>query len=457
MILIVDDDPSITASLALLLKQHGHRSVSSHSVDEALGRIRAERPSLVIQDMNFSRRTTGEEGLGLLSAIRAEHPELPVILMTAWGSIGLAVEGMKRGAADFITKPWSNALVVQSVETALKLAESPDAATEAPSRADLDARFDFSNIIGSDPKMLRVLELIARVAPTEASVLIMGESGTGKELVAEAIHGNSRRRGRPFVKVNLGGISSTLFESEMFGHVRGAFTDARQDRKGRFEVADGGTIFLDEIGEIDPASQVKLLRVLQDRTYEVLGSSRTRSVDLRIVSATNRPLHELVASGEFREDLLYRLNLITISLPPLRDRRADVPRLASHFLRLASEIYERHVDSIVPRAMEWLKTQNWPGNIRQLRQTIERAVVMSNGGELTLDDFVAVRDLESRQRRDASLPDAGTMTLDEIERGMIIKCLKHYEGNLSRVADALGLSRAALYRRLEKYGIEAER
>ena len=455
MILIVDDDPAITASLALLLKQNGHRSSSAHSVDEALGALRSERPSLVIQDMNFSRRTTGEEGLALLSAIRAEQPELPVILMTAWGSIGLAVEGMKRGAADFITKPWSNAQVVQSVETALKLAETCDTASEEPSRGDLDAKFDFARIIGSDPKMLRVLELIGRVAPTEASVLILGESGTGKELVAEAIHNNSRRRARPFVKVNLGGISSTLFESEMFGHVRGAFTDARQDRKGRFEVADGGTIFLDEIGEVDQASQVKLLRVLQDRTYEVLGSSRARTVDVRVVSATNRPLHELVGRGEFREDLLYRLNLITISLPPLRERRTDVARLAAHFLRMAATIYERNVETIAPRAMEWLKTQNWPGNIRQLRQTIERAVVMSDGNELTLDDFVKVRDLESRERRDASLPDAGTMTLDEIERGMIVKCLKHYEGNLSRVADALGLSRAALYRRLEKYGIEA--
>ncbi|HEV7570098.1 MAG TPA: sigma-54 dependent transcriptional regulator [Thermoanaerobaculia bacterium] len=453
MILIVDDDPSITASLALLLKQHGHRSSSAHSVDEALGVIRSERPSLVIQDMNFSRRTTGEEGLALLTAIRAEQPDVPVILMTAWGSIGLAVEGMKRGAADFITKPWSNTLLIQSVETALKLAETRDVSAEAPSRAELDAKFDFGKIIGSDPKMLRVLELIGRVAPTEASVLIMGESGTGKELVAEAIHANSRRRGRAFVKVNLGGISSTLFESEMFGHVRGAFTDARQDRKGRFEVADGGTIFLDEIGEVDPSSQVKLLRVLQDRTYEVLGSSRSRTVYVRVVSATNRALHELVGRGEFREDLLYRLNLITIQLPPLRERRADVPKLAAQFLNMAAEIYARDVEVIAPRAMEWLKTQNWPGNIRQLRQTIERAVVMSDTNELTLDDFIAVRDLESRERRDASLPDAGTMTLDEIERGMIVKCLQHYDGNLSRVAEALGLSRAALYRRLEKYGI----
>ena len=451
-ILIVDDDQSITASLALLLKQHGYRSSAAHSPEEALALLRSERPSLVIQDMNFSRRTTGEEGLALLDAIRAEQPRVPVILMTAWGSIGLAVEGMKRGAADFITKPWSNTHVVQSVETALGLAEARASDAPAPTRAELDERFDFSNIIGSDPKIARVLDLIGRVAPTEASVLITGESGTGKELVAEAIHANSRRQGKPFVKVNLGGISSTLFESEMFGHVRGAFTDARQDRKGRFEVADGGTIFLDEIGEIDPASQVKLLRVLQDRTYEVLGSSRARTVDVRVISATNRPLHDLVSRGEFREDLLYRLNLITIALPPLRERRGDIPRLAEHFLRICSRQYGREVD-VAPRAMEWLKTQNWPGNIRQLKQLIERGVLIREGPELGLDDFLAVRDLESRDPRDVSLPDAGAMTLDEMEKGMIAKCMKHYEGNVSRVAEALGLSRAALYRRLEKYGL----
>src|ERR1041385_8670916 len=267
MILIVDDDRSVTASLALLLKQHGYAAVAAHSPDEALARLREERPRLVIQDMNFSRRTTGEEGLQLLSAIRAHDASIPVILITAWASVPLAVEGMKRGA--------------------------------------LDERYDFANIIGSDPKIVRMLDLVGRVAPTEASVLIAGESGTGKELVAEALHANSRRRNAPFVKVNLGGISTTLFESEMFGHVRGAFTDARQDRKGRFEIADGGTIFLDEIGELEPPSQVKLLRVLQERRYEVLGSSRTRSVDVRVLSATNRPLHELVQRGEFREDLLY--------------------------------------------------------------------------------------------------------------------------------------------------------
>ena len=453
MILIVDDDPSIAASLALLLKQHGYRSVTAAAPDEALAMIRRERPSLVIQDMNFTRRTTGEEGLQLLESIRAVEPALPVILITAWGSISLAVEGMKRGASDFITKPWTNAHVVQSVETALGLAAMRTGGDGTRSRADLDEEFDFSNIIGSDPKILRVLELIGRVAPTEASVLITGESGTGKELVAEAVHRNSRRRNAPFVKVNLGGISATLFESEMFGHVRGAFTDARSDRKGRFEIADGGTIFLDEIGELDAPSQVKLLRVLQDRTYEVLGSSRTRNVDVRVIAATNRVLPDLVARGEFREDLLYRLNLITIQLPPLRDRRGDVPTLARHFLRRAGEAYHVEVESITPRAMEWLKSQNWPGNIRQLRQLIERAVLIRGKRELEVDDFAAVRDATSRDEQ--TLPEVGAMTLDEIERAMIEKSLRHYDGNLSRVAEALGLSRAALYRRLEKYGIQS--
>jgi transcriptional regulator with PAS, ATPase and Fis domain len=344
--------------------------------------------------------------------------------------------------------------VVQSVETALALQRSAGSPTRV-SRLDLDEAFDFSNILGSDPKILKILDLVGRIAPTEASVLIMGESGTGKELIAEAVHRNSRRGKRPFVKVNLGGISATLFESEMFGHVRGAFTDARQDRKGRFEVADGGSIFLDEIGELDAASQVKLLRVLQDRTYEVLGSSRTRTVDVRVIAATNRELPELVARGEFREDLLYRLNLITIQLPPLRERRGDIPALASHFLRRAAEAYSSGVEAITPRGMEWLKGQNWPGNIRQLRQLIERAVLIRGGRELDVDDFGAVRDAVSREGSKDALPEVGAMTLDDIERAMIIKSMRHYEGNVSRVAEALGLSRAALYRRLEKYGIEA--
>ncbi|HKV09036.1 MAG TPA: sigma-54 dependent transcriptional regulator [Thermoanaerobaculia bacterium] len=456
MILIVDDDPSVTASLGLLLKRHGHPTRAARSPEEALAALREQEVDLVLQDMNFSRSTTGEEGLALLSEIRRLRPRLPVVLITAWGSISLAVEGMKAGASDFVTKPWNNAQLLQSVETALSLASQAGERTAPPSREELDRRHDFRGLIGTDPKFLKLLELIARVAPTDASVLITGESGTGKELVAEALHGNSRRKGGPFVKVNLGGVSSTLFESEMFGHVKGAFTDARADRKGRFELADGGTIFLDEIGEIDPPSQVKLLRVLQDRSYEVLGSSHTRTVDVRVISATNRDLAELVEKGQFREDLLYRLNLIAVRLPPLRERRGDVPLLARHFLDLSAKTYRRSPIAIADRALSWLQDQPWPGNIRQLKQTIERAVLVLDGDRLDVTDLVALSGLEARDtaRGGTALPSPGSMTLDEMEKAMIVKCMRHYEGNITRVAEALGLSRAALYRRFEKYGLD---
>jgi two-component system, NtrC family, response regulator len=461
MILIADDDPSVVASLGLLLKRHGHATVGALSQEEALRHLETEGEGigLVLQDMNFSRGTSGEEGLELLREIRRRRPQLPVILITAWGSIALAVEGMKAGAADFVTKPWSNPQILQSVDTALSLARSETQAEgkSAPSsREELDRRFDFRGLIGRDPRFLKILEVIGRVAPTDASVLITGESGTGKELVAEALHRNSRRKGGPFVKVNLGGISSTLFESEMFGHVKGAFTDARTDRKGRFEMAHAGTIFLDEIGEIDPSAQVKLLRVLQDRSYEVLGSSITRTVDVRVIAATNRDLGEQVAKGQFREDLLYRLNLIAIRLPPLRERRGDVPLLARHFLDASAQVYRRgSVLTISERALEWLQGQSWPGNIRQLRQTLERAVLVLDGDVLEVEDLLALSDLETRAARDPNaLPSPGSMTLDEMEKAMIVKCLRHYEGNVTRVAEALGLSRAALYRRFEKYGLE---
>jgi DNA-binding NtrC family response regulator len=454
MILIIDDDPSVTASLGLLLKRHGHPTRAAKSPEEAVAVLREQEVDLVLQDMNFSRSTTGEEGLALLLEIRRLRPRLPVILITAWGSISLAVEGMKAGASDFVTKPWNNAQLLQSVETALSLASQAGERAAPPSREELDRRYDFRGLIGTDPRFLKLLELIARVAPTDASVLITGESGTGKELVAEAIHGNSRRKGGPFVKVNLGGISSTLFESEMFGHVKGAFTDARADRKGRFEMADGGTIFLDEIGEIDPPSQVKLLRVLQDRSYEVLGSSHTRTVDVRVISATNRDLAELVEKGQFREDLLYRLNLIAVRLPPLRERKGDVPLLARHFLDLSAKTYRRSPLAIADRALAWLQDQPWPGNIRQLKQTIERAVLVLDGDRLDVTDLVALSGLEARETRGGALPNPGSMTLDEMEKAMIVKCMRHYEGNVTRVAEALGLSRAALYRRFEKYGLD---
>lgn len=456
MILIVDDDPSVTASLALLLKQAGYASHGEDGPAAAIAWLEQQSCELVLQDMNFSRQTTGGEGLALLRRIKELRPALPVVLITAWGSIQLAVEGMKAGAADFVTKPWTNQQILQTVQTALGLAATTAATDErAPTREELDRRFDFGELVGDDPRLLKVLQLIGRVAATDAPVLVTGESGTGKELVADAIHRNSRRARGPFVKVNLGGISASLFESEMFGHVKGAFTDARSDRKGRFEVAHGGTIFLDEIGDLDPASQVKMLRVLQDRSFEVLGSSQRRTADVRVVAATNRNLAEMVSRGEFREDLLYRINLIAVHLPPLRARRSDITILANRFLQASAQVYRRDRLRLTAAALAWLNAQSWPGNIRQLRQWIERTVLVTEGDVLDVRDFKGMADMEPKETRRDTLPPVGSMTLDEIERAMILKSLEHHAGNVSKVADALGLSRAALYRRLEKYDIHA--
>ena len=458
-ILIVDDDPSVIASVSLLLQQHGFEPRGAAGPKEALAQIADASCRLVLQDMNFSRATSGEEGLELLAQIRRRRPRLPVILLTAWGSIDLAVRGMQQGAADFVTKPWGNAQLLQSINTVLSLERSqrqPEDGT-VPRREELDERYDFGSILGEDPGLLRVLDLVGRVSGTDASVLITGESGTGKELIAEAIHRNSPRQGQPFVKVNLGGISSTLFESEMFGHVRGAFTDAKSARLGRFELADGGTIFLDEIGEVEPSAQVKLLRVLQDRTYEVLGSSDTRRVDLRVVSATNRELGEMVAAGTFREDLLYRLNLISMELPPLRRRAGDIALLAGAFLEQCAERYGRQGLELSAAALDWLTVQRWPGNVRQLRQVIERAVLVSRAERLDVAELAQLAQLDPTELAADDLPAAGSVTLEELERKMIEKCLLRYQGNISQVARALGLSRAALYRRCEKYGLRIER
>jgi len=456
MILIVDDDTSIVASLTLMLKQAGYRSTAAFTPAEALKYLANEEIRLVLQDMNFSRQTTGEEGLQLLKHIKSSRPKIPVILITAWGTIPLAVRGIQSGAADFITKPWTKQQLLHAIETALGLAtaSSEGSHREALSRADLDAAYDFRSIIGTDPQILKTLEILGRVSATDASVLITGESGTGKELLAEAIHRNSKRRDGPYVKVNLGGISSTLFESEMFGHVKGAFTDAHQARKGRIEIADHGTIFLDEIGDLHPSSQVKILRVLQDRTYEVLGSSVTRNADLRVISATNRDLADMVSKGEFREDLLYRLNLISVHMPPLRERAGDIPLLARHFLSNLAKVYRRGDLSISASALTWLQGLEWPGNIRQLKHLIERTVLLNGRSELEAEDFLNTLEMEATGARRGTLPDPGAMKMEELERAMIMRCMTHYSGNISKVANALGMSRPALYRRLEKYGVK---
>ncbi len=456
-ILLVDDDASILASLALLLKQAGYRSRSANSPEAALGVLSSEPIDLVIQDMNFSRNTTGEEGLHLLAGIKSARPLIPVILMTGWGSISLAVQGVKAGASDFVTKPWTHEQLLQSVKTALGLARAREAGARSttPTREELDTRYDFSTIIGNDPGLLRALEIAGRVSGTDAPVLITGESGTGKELVAEAIHRNSPRRTAPFVKVNIGGISPALFDSEMFGHVKGAFTDARQDRRGKFEISAGGTIFLDEIGDLDAACQVKMLRVLQDRTFEPLGSDETRTVDVRVISATNADLGEAVASGAFREDLLYRINLIAFHLPPLRERRNDIHLLANYFLQSVGNVYRKMRLSLSSDALSWLAGLPWPGNIRQLKHVIERAVIVSEADVLDVGALSQAVSMDADPSSPQALPPVGGMTLDELERAMIMKSISFYAGNVSKVAESLGLSRAALYRRLEKFGIKA--
>ncbi|GAB2691551.1 sigma-54-dependent Fis family transcriptional regulator [Hymenobacter frigidus] len=457
MFLIVDDDLAIRTSLKLLLKQAGYPAQAVATPAEALAAVREAAPRLVLMDLNYSLATTGADGLALLAQVKALAPQVPVVLITGWGSIELAVAGMKAGAAEFITKPWHNDHLLQTIETVLALHETavPEfQETPAASRRQLDQQFQLADIIGQDAQLLHVLRQVGQVAATDAAVLIEGESGTGKELIAEAIHRNSRRARQPFVKVNLGGISSSLFESEMFGHRRGAFTDAKTDRVGRFELANGGTIFLDEIGELELASQVKLLRVLQDRTYEVLGDSKPRRLDIRVIAATNRNLAEMVTQGRFREDLFYRINLISVRLPALRERPADIPLLTQHFIAQLRATYQRPGLKVGTRALHWLREQPLPGNIRELKNLVERAVLVSGQEELGPEDFQAnASQSPNHSATQSPLPSPGTMTLEELEGQMIRQSLTHYAGNISRVAKSLGLSRGALYRRLEKHGI----
>lgn len=448
-ILIVDDDQAICASLRLLLKQAGFSSSQAFNPEEALSVIRKVSPDLVIMDMNFSRETTGSEGLSLLSDIRQMGEDIPVILITAWGSIDLAVQGMKLGAFDFINKPWDNQVLLRSIETALRLRLDSTLSQVSKNRHQLDEQYDFGNIIGEDPQLLQVLETVGRVSATDASILILGDSGTGKELIAEAIHANSTRHAGPFIKVNLGGISNSLFDSEMFGHKRGAFTDAKQDRIGRFEMAHQGTIFLDEIGDLDLNSQVKLMRVLQDRCFEVLGSSKTIKVDFRVIAATNRDLDEMVQNGDFREDLLYRINLITVRLPALKDRPTDVPTLAKYYLGKLQDLYARPNLNFDQSTLTWLQHQDWSGNIRELKNLIERTVLVSS------HDRISASDISTHSQSgvvEVQSPVPGT--LEDMEISMIRKALDEHDNNISKVAQALGLSRAALYRRLEKYGLD---
>ena len=502
MVLVVDDDKSIRLSLKLVLERNGYEVAMAEEPKAAIQIIRTT-PSvdLVLMDMNYSCSINGEEGLTLLKQIKVFRPNLPCILMTAWGTIDLAVQGMRAGAFDFITKPWDNGVLLERIQTAKTLSNSPSNGRTKESLPIEEEVWRGSPIIGDC--LNEVLNTVSRVAPTNAPVLITGESGTGKELIAEAIHRQSGRANGPFVKVNLGGISTSLFESEMFGHKKGSFTDAKEDRIGRFELAKGGTIFLDEIGELDIASQVKLLRVLQDQTYEVLGDSLTRHTDVRVICATNADLQTMVSEHTFREDLFYRINLIHLHLPPLRERPEDIPLLVNHFLRQSRSFRSDSTSSpaapssspvspssspvspssspvspcssrsfsgdsiatptapsiatlpsITPDAIRVLQSLPFPGNIRELKNLVERTVLMTEHNEITADDIALSPSSSSLEQACPSVsPTGSSPTLEELERAAIAASIQKHAGNLSLVAKELGISRGALYRKIEKHGL----
>lgn len=434
MILIIDDNKLIRMSLKLLLERNGYMVEVASDQEQALDALRALPVELVISDMNFTTSTSGEEGLELLRKIKVLRPSIPVILITAWGSIPLAVEGMRLGAFDFITKPWDNHLLLQRVSTAMSLSEPQSKTT------DEGANFDRCGIVGESPQIKEILSIIKRIAPTDASVLITGENGTGKELIAQALHTNSLRAKGPMVKVNLGGISQSLFESEMFGSAKGAYTGSVQERKGRFEVADKGTIFLDEIGDLDAACQVKMLRVLQEHTFERLGETKPRKVDIRVVSATNADLQAMVREHTFREDLYYRICLINIHVPALRERRSDIPLLIKHFADSSKR--KAHFS---PEAIDLLKSLPYPGNIRELRNLVERILLLSPSENI---DVESVKN-NIPTNMDFTAPD----TLNAIERNIVEEALRKCGGNVAQAAETLGITRQTLYRRIKKHGL----
>src|SRR5213593_2397104 len=446
-VLLADDQADIRDALRLLLKREGYETQGVASPAEALSAIESREFDAALMDLNYTRDTTsGQEGLDLLTRIQMLDSTLPVIVMTAWSSIEVAVEAMRRGARDFLQKPWENQRLLAILRTQIDLRQALRQASRLEAENRLLRAESRPTFLANSPAMQPVLDLIGRIGPSDANVLITGEHGTGKEVVARTLHALSSRAGKPMVTVNAGGLSEGVFESELFGHVKGAFTDAKVDRVGRFELADGGTLFLDEIANVPLNLQAKLLRVLETGEFERVGSSKTRRVNVRILSATNADLAEEVNTGRFRQDLLYRLNTIEICLPPLRDRRIDLPPLAQHFLRQHAQRYRKHLTGFDEAATQILVDHHWPGNIRELDHVVERAVLLAQSNS------VRASDLGLRPGREGS-PRLEEMSLEEVECFLIKKALARYDGNVSRAADALGLSRSALYRRLQRYGL----
>jgi DNA-binding NtrC family response regulator len=445
--LIADDQREVREAMRLLLKAEGYETETAASPAEILSAVTRREFDIVLMDLNYTRDTTsGREGLDLLERLRAVDDSLPVVVMTAWASVGLAVQAMRQGARDFIEKPWENNRLLSILKTQVELGRALRRGERLEAENELLRADRRATLVAQSPEMRHVLGLIERVGPSEANVLITGENGTGKGVVARALHGVSARAATPMVTVNTGGLSEAVFESELFGHVRGAFTDAKSDRVGRFELADGGTLFLDEIANISLAQQAKLLRVLETGEFERLGSSKTRAADVRVISATNADLREEVAAGRFRQDLLFRLNTVEIRLPPLRQRRADIPLLADHFLRQHAERYRKRLLGFEEKAVAALLAHFWPGNVRELDHAVERGVLMAPGDWLRAQDL-ALQPVESAPAHLEDLP------LEAVERVLVQKALARYGGNVSQAAQALGLSRSAMYRRLEKYGL----
>ena len=446
-VLIADDLPDVLEALRLLLKGEGYATESATSPAGILAALDARDFDLVLMDLNFARDTTsGEEGLDLLRRLQAMDSTLPVVVMTAWGSVNLAVEAMRRGARDFIQKPWDNARLLAILRTQIDLSRALRQGLRLEAENRLLRAEGRPTLIAESPAMRPALELISRVGPSDANVLITGEHGTGKEVVAQTLHALSGRSAKPMVTVNAGGLSEGVFESELFGHVKGAFTDAKMDRVGRFELAEGGTLFLDEIANVPLNLQAKLLRVLETGQMERVGSSKTRRVDARVLSATNADVIQEVQAGRFREDLLFRLNTIEIHIPPLRERREDIPLLANYFLRRYAERYRKSLTAYEPAAIQFLLDYAWPGNVRELEHAVERAVLMAQGGVVRPSDFGLRTEREGASRLEA-------MSLEEVECLLIKKAVARYGGNVSQAASALGLSRSGLYRRLRKYGL----
>ncbi|MGE0588351.1 MAG: sigma-54-dependent transcriptional regulator [Cyclobacteriaceae bacterium] len=447
---MIDDDEDVLLAAKMLLKKYNHQVIIDKNPNKIPFLLNNDTYDVILLDMNFSKDTTsGKEGFEWLRQIKEKDPDAVVIMITAFGDVEMAVRALKEGATDFILKPWQNEKLIATISTAIKLKKSyneVDKLKKAKQLLEEQISQPFRDIIGNSPAIKEVFALIDKVAATDANILILGENGTGKELVARAIHQKSLRKENSFVGVDMGAITETLFESELFGHKKGAFTDAREDRPGRFELANGGTLFLDEIGNLNTALQSKLLSVLQSRQVTRVGSNTPTDIDIRLICATNMPIHEMVEQGKFRQDLLYRINTVEIRIPPLCERVDDIPLLANHFLNFYTRKYHKEIVAFSEAAVMKLKKYAWPGNVRELQHAIERAVIMADSPTLQETDFLF-------SRKGGHSAESDTLNLDVVEKAAVVKAIQLHNGNISKAAEELGLTRASLYRRMEKYGL----